>query len=134
MTSDFWNLKTNSRNKAVGGLEHFYILYLGTAEDSRGKGLCSQLVRHYQEIAENAQLPIWIEAGTEYSMRLYLKLGFELFEELRYAVGTSDENGRDLEGGKGVTIWGMVWKPGVVCGSPGRDEETRVFTKACGFQ
>lgn len=52
-----------------------------------------------------------MEAATEYCWKLYLKLGFVTVEELRLAEGKADETGRQCVGGKGVTLWAMIWRP-----------------------
>jgi len=52
-----------------------------------------------------------MEAATEYCWKLYLKLGFVTVEELKLAEGKADETGRQCEGGKGVALWAMIWRP-----------------------
>lgn len=58
--------------------------------------------------AAREELPIWLEAGTEYCRGLYEKLGFELVREIRVGEWKCDGDGNLLVGGSGVRIWGMV--------------------------
>lgn len=85
--------------------------FLGTEESARGKGLCSAVVRHYQDIARKEQTPIYLEAGTERAHRLYQKLGFVDTSELLVGQGHAAASGHLLEGGPGVVTWAMVWRP-----------------------
>lgn len=57
------------------------------------------------------QLPIYLEAGTEYAFKLYERLGFVLIDTIKLGVGKCDATGNPAEGGPGVTIWGMIWRP-----------------------
>ncbi|PVH85718.1 hypothetical protein DL98DRAFT_36787 [Cadophora sp. DSE1049] len=91
--------------------KYYYIFFLGTLPSSRGKGHCSHLIKYYQSLAAQEGVPIWLEAATEYCWRLYLRLGFVTVQELRLAEGKADETGRQCEGGKGVRLWGMIWRP-----------------------
>ncbi len=91
--------------------KYYYIFFLGTASSARGQGLCSKMVRHYQEMAAKEGVPIWLEAATEYCHNLYLKLGFVDMGEIKLGVGKANEQGRACAGGKGFSIWGMIWRP-----------------------
>lgn len=95
------------------GEKFFYVFFLGTLEDERGRGLASALVRHHQDIARQAGLPIWLEATTEESVRLYLKLGFVVVGDFMLGVGKAGKDGIRKAGGEGLKIWGMVWRPTV---------------------
>jgi ribosomal protein S18 acetylase RimI-like enzyme len=94
------------------GEKYYYIFFLGTLESARGKGMCSKVVRHYQDIARKEGATIWLEAATEYARILYARLGFVTLEELKVGVGRADEGGNACVGGGGFSIWGMVWRPG----------------------
>lgn len=101
-----------AKSKVLGKHErYYYIFFLGTGEEARGRGYCSRIVRGYQDVAKTENLPIWIEAGTEYCRRLYERLGFELVEELLVGKGKCDKDGNLKTGGEGVKIWGMIWRP-----------------------
>jgi hypothetical protein len=94
---------------------YYYLFFIGTREDCRGKGLCGDMIRHYQSIAAKEGLPIWLEATTPYSMRQYERLGFKAVERFRLGVGVVGGDGNIVEGGKGkgegVPVAGMIWRP-----------------------
>jgi GNAT superfamily N-acetyltransferase len=102
-------LSTNERNK------YFYVFFVGTRLDRRGRGLASALLRHYQSHATDAQLPIWLEATTAKSRDIYLRLGFEVVEEIVVGRGGVGSVGLVVKGpteeAVGVQVWAMVWKP-----------------------
>ena len=111
------------------GEKYYYVFFIGTRKDSRGKGrppdfderntslcssgLSSSLIRHYQTIAASKGLPIWLEATTPYSQKLYAGLGFETIDEIVLGKGKAAADGITMKGGEGVRIWGMVWRPKV---------------------
>ena len=92
------------------GEQYYYIYFLGTCKSARGRGLCSELIKHYQSIAAAQGLPIWLEAGTEYAMKLYQKNGFIVVDELPLGKGKAAANGSKCDGGPGFHIWGMIWR------------------------
>ena len=94
-----------------GAKEYWYIFFVATDKPSRGKGLSSALLRKAQERAQADGLPLWLEATTEYSWKLYAKLGFETVEELRLGEGVAAVSGTQCKGGPGLPIWAMVWWP-----------------------
>ncbi len=94
-----------------GGERYFYVFFLGTAEDGRGQGLCSAMVRHYQARAAREQAPIYMEAATEYCWRLYEKLGFETVGVFVLGKGKAAADGEACVGGPGFRLWGMIWRP-----------------------
>lgn len=85
--------------------EYYCVFFLGTQESGRGKGLCSATVKHYQSIAAREQLPIYMEAATEYCWGLYKKLGFVTVDALLLGEGKAAADG------PGVKMWGMIWRP-----------------------
>jgi len=94
-----------------GRKDYYYVFFLGTASSARGQGLCSKVVRSYQELAGKDDKPLWLEGTTEYSMKLYAKLGFELVDEIVLGKGKVGADGLPKKDGEGVKIWGMVWWP-----------------------
>ena len=56
-------------------------------------------------------MPIWLEATTPRSRDVYLKLGFEVVEEIVLGKGKAGEDGRAKKGGEGVKVWAMIWRP-----------------------
>ena len=93
------------------GEKYYYVFFIGTREDARGQGLASDLMREYQRIAQETQTPIWLEATTPRSHRLYLKLGWEDVEEILLGKGSTSPDGLPEKGGPGVSIWAMLWRP-----------------------
>jgi GNAT superfamily N-acetyltransferase len=89
----------------------YYLFFVATREDARGKVLSSALIRRLQERAQEDGLPAWLEATTEYSSRVYEKLGFERVETVVLGKGCTDVDGTALKGGSGVPIYCMVWWP-----------------------
>src|SRR5256885_13395334 len=115
MLLEFEPQTASARSLALARKEkYFYIFFVGTREDCRGRGLASSLIRHYQVKATEANLPVWLEATTAKSRDIYLKLGFEVVQEIVLGKGKvgSDglvkENGEQAVGGRGCC---MVWKP-----------------------
>jgi ribosomal protein S18 acetylase RimI-like enzyme len=90
---------------------YFYLWFIATATEHRGKGLSSELLRRIQGRAQQAGLPVWLEASTEYSYRLYEKLGFELVERLVLGKGKATKDGTPQVGGEGISLWAMIWWP-----------------------
>jgi hypothetical protein len=79
-----------------GDEKYYFVFSLGTVEKGRGKGLCSVIVRHYQEIAEREQRPTHPEAANDNSWKLYKKLGFVTLGEIAIGRGKHAER-RDVE-------------------------------------
>ncbi len=112
MSKELGGATSTCKKKVLSkGDKYYYIFFLGTHVDARGRGLCSQVVKHYQAAATKEQLPIYLEAGTEYCFKLYQKLGFVLVDNIKLGVGKCDEKGNPCKGGEGVTIRGMIWTP-----------------------
>lgn len=101
------------KRKVLGENDDFlYIFFLGTTESSRGRGLGSAIIKHYQAVAATKRLPIYLEAGTEYCRNLYERLGFVTVDEIVIGQGKATSDGTLLEGGPGFRMWGMIWRPG----------------------
>jgi hypothetical protein len=100
------------REKALQGQkEYYYVFFLGTGKDGRGQGLCSAIVRYYQTIAKRENLPIYMEAGTEYAWGLYKSLGFITVDEILVGKGKAAADGTLSKDGPGVKSWSMIWRP-----------------------
>jgi ribosomal protein S18 acetylase RimI-like enzyme len=90
---------------------YYYVFFIGTNLEARGKGLCSALVRHYQGIAEKEGLPIFLETHTKQGKRIYLKCGFKVVAEELIGQGKCAADGSFLKGGPGLRGWAMIWSP-----------------------
>jgi ribosomal protein S18 acetylase RimI-like enzyme len=100
------------KKKALKGEKrYYYVLFLGTSKEGRGQGLCSAIVKQYQEIARKEKLPIYMEAGTEYAWGLYKSLGFITVDEMITGKGKAAADGTQLKGGPGFKGWSMIWRP-----------------------
>ncbi|KAF9886661.1 hypothetical protein FE257_011174 [Aspergillus nanangensis] len=91
--------------------DYFYIFFVGTAESARGRRLGSAILKHYQGMARQAKLPIYLEAGTEYSRNLYNALGFVTVGEIVIGKGKAAPDGTLVANGPGFKMWGMIWRP-----------------------
>lgn len=112
MLGEFEPATAAVRKQALGGVEGFwYLFFVATREDARGKGLSSALIRRLQERAEEEGVPVWLEATTEYSSKVYAKLGFEGVGTVVLGEGRAGADGNMLVGGEGVRIYCMVWWP-----------------------
>ncbi|TVY85293.1 putative N-acetyltransferase [Lachnellula suecica] len=101
-----------SKARTLGKEKKFYyVFFTATAEDARGKGLCSAIIKQQQEIAARDGLPLWIEATTEHSKGIYAKLGFETIDEIVLGKGKANADGLPCKGGPGVKTWTMIWRP-----------------------
>jgi ribosomal protein S18 acetylase RimI-like enzyme len=114
MITEFEPQADTLKRKAMPNGKHhncWYVFFVATAEDQRGKGLSSALLRVAQETAAKNNLPVWLEATTEYSWRLYGKLGFETVGTIVLGNGKVGANGMDQRDGEGVPVRGMIWWP-----------------------
>ncbi|KAH8646380.1 hypothetical protein BGZ60DRAFT_424488 [Tricladium varicosporioides] len=112
MSTELEALKHICRDKVIPKGQSFYtIFFLGTAKEGRGKGMCSQLLKHYQTIARGQGLPIWMEASNPYCARIYERAGWKHVEPIVVGKGKCGADGVLKEGGEGLTIYGMVWWP-----------------------
>jgi predicted acetyltransferase len=112
MMVEFTPLSDASKAKGLAGEKnYYYVFFVGTRVDGRGRGLCSAIMKRYQEVASRDQLPIWLEATTEKSMKIYAKLGWEVVDEITLGKGKANADGRQCKDGEGVKIWSMVWWP-----------------------
>ncbi|KAK8100407.1 hypothetical protein PG999_010781 [Apiospora kogelbergensis] len=90
-----------------------YLAVIGTAPARQGHGLGSVLLRRMQEMAGDR--PIWLEASSMGSRRLYERHGFVVVEEVVLGRGRVGVDGlTPAQGGGeeavGVTFWAMVWR------------------------
>ncbi|KAL4982928.1 hypothetical protein BDW68DRAFT_191755 [Aspergillus falconensis] len=100
-----------AKKRVLGSQQHYYIFALGTEYEHQGKGLARALLESQKETAWCSEVPIWLEATTEYSRDLYLSLGFEEVEQITIGQGKVNQDGFLQKDGQGVTLWAMVWWP-----------------------
>jgi len=112
MLVEFTGLSDAAKKKGLKGQKlYYYVFFVATTKEARGKGLSSALLRKAQERGEKEGLPVWLEATTDYSMKLYSSLGFELVEPMVLGKGKVGSDGRPKKDGEGVTCYAMVWWP-----------------------
>lgn len=118
MLGDFQSCANKAKRKGLGRADGsltpcWYLFFVGTVVEARGQKLASQLIQKAQgEIRmEGTATPIWLEATTENSMRLYERLEFEHVESWVLGKGEVDATGEAEKGGEGVRVWAMIWHP-----------------------
>jgi ribosomal protein S18 acetylase RimI-like enzyme len=99
--------------------DYYYIFFISTADEHRGKGLAHALISDLQARAQEEGKPIWLESSSQGSRKLYLRCGFLDVPvddgEVGIAVGVGEvnERGEKCEGSAavGVRLYPMVWWP-----------------------
>ncbi|KAI1499038.1 hypothetical protein F5X99DRAFT_298314 [Biscogniauxia marginata] len=104
------------RAKAKGMTKHeqaafWYLFIIGTAPVRQRQGVAGALINRMKDLARRDGRPLWLEATTTSSRQLYAKHGFQDVDEIVLGKGQAGPDGLAKEGGEGVTIWGMVWRP-----------------------
>ena len=113
MLREFEPAVTAMRRWELGDSTHFYYLFLiATRDDARGRGLSSALIRKLQHRAQQEDAPVWLEATSVGSARLYAKLGFKSVGKVILGEGVAAPDGSREQGGSGVPVDCMVWRPG----------------------
>ena len=101
------------------GEKYYYLLLTATDGKYRGKGLCSEVLKEAQKVAQAEGMPIWIEATTSGSREVYRKLGWvdvviketTVGDGVVIGKGKCDADGNEKRGGEGFRVWMMVWWP-----------------------
>ena len=92
--------------------DFYYIDYLGTRAEARGRGLGSAFMKYAQQVAREAGKPIYLQSSTETNRRLYEKHGFKVVKEHVLGEGVVGSDGRvSAEEKKGVVWWALTWEP-----------------------
>jgi ribosomal protein S18 acetylase RimI-like enzyme len=73
---------------------HFYLDNIGVLPAGRGRGVASQLIRPFLEMAEARRVSAYTDTVTRSNVALYEHLGFECMEESPVA-------------GTGLTVWAL---------------------------
>jgi ribosomal protein S18 acetylase RimI-like enzyme len=110
--SEFSGMTDNAKKIGLRGQKRYYYIFsIGTEVEHRGKGLAKAIMREHIRRAQLENVPIWLEATTPNSRKLYLSMGFEEIEEITLGKGKVDSNANLQPGGPGVPLWAMVWWP-----------------------
>ena len=91
--------------------KYYYVFIIGAGDEARGQGCGSRLMSEVRERCKRENMPCWLESTTEGSRRLYERLGWETKEEIVLGAGKVGADGMVKEGGEGVKIWGMLYRP-----------------------
>ena len=86
------------RKKHMGDHPFLYLFIIGVASEHQGQGFGRVLLDGLIGIAEDGQLPVYLETETEANVRLYEKFGFEVIDKVDLPV-------------IGLPMWEMVRKP-----------------------
>ena len=70
----------------MGNTPHWYLWMLGADQEKKGSG--SLLLQHGIHIADNDDLPFYLETSIQSNVTFYSKRGFELKDELNYEKGS----------------------------------------------
>lgn len=92
------------------GRPYWYLFLIGRDPAYTGPSVATQLIEPFLEKARRDSVPIWLDASSERSRKLYRKLGFQDVEEMRVGQGKSDQEGNVVESGEGVSLWAMVYE------------------------
>ncbi|KAL4978854.1 hypothetical protein BDW66DRAFT_157741 [Aspergillus desertorum] len=111
MLGDYSRPVNAAKRRVLGNRQYYYVFAIGTEYEHQGKGLARAVLESQKETARCSEVPIWLEATTEYSRNLYLSLGFEEVEQITIGQGRVNEDGFLQKDGQGVTLWAMVWWP-----------------------
>jgi ribosomal protein S18 acetylase RimI-like enzyme len=111
MLIDYQSASDKCKARALNGVKSYhYLFFIGTSPEARGQGLASQVVRNKQVQARQEGVPIWLEATTERSRRVYEKCGFETVGSFVLGKGNFAADGEREVGGPGAEVWAMLWK------------------------
>ena len=66
---------------------HYYLFFLGTRPEWQGRGIGSGLMTPVLETCDREHVPAYLEATSERNKALYLRLGFEVADEIRLPDG-----------------------------------------------
>lgn len=77
----------------------------------RRKGIAGAIIEYVQDRARQDGAPFWLETGSPESRQLYKKHGFKDAGEIILGQGVVGRDGLPKDGGEGIKIWGMIWRP-----------------------
>ncbi|KAI4246778.1 MAG: hypothetical protein L6R40_001807 [Gallowayella cf. fulva] len=99
---EFMPLLHQTKEEVLGSLDNnsWYLVYIGTKPDSRGKGYAKQLIEYVTRQADDQGLVCYLESSNEVNPKFYRKLGFETEKKIHL-----------IRGPKPVEMEVMVRKP-----------------------
>ena len=96
---------------AMGKQRYYYVFFIATMEEGRGKGLATKILNEVTQKAQAEGVPVWLEASSEKSKRIYERAGFETLGTIVLGKGEAAADGSPKKGGEGVKIFPMIWRP-----------------------
>lgn len=96
------------------GEKYYYVQMMGTEAAYRGRGLCPAILEEVKAKAQKEGIPVWLEATTAASAKVYRKCGWKDVNEdveLVLGKGMADASGEAKKDGEGVRIYSMCWWP-----------------------
>lgn len=112
MIWEFESSVKKAKKRLREGEVPYYVFFIGTRADCRGKALGQGQLREVMERAGQEGKSVWLEATTPMSRRMFLRMGFVDVEEVTMGKGKVGEGGYDQVGGPGVKLWCMIWRKG----------------------
>jgi len=90
--SEFLPLLHDAKHAVLGERDDdaWYLVYLGTKPQSRGKGYARKLMEHVTRQADIEGRPVYLESSNDVNPKIYRKMGFE--ERRRIHLQRADEN------------------------------------------
>ena len=87
--SEFLPLLHETKESVLGPRdpEAWYLVYIGTKKESRGRGYCRKLVQHVTQMADQEGRACYLESSNDINPIIYRKLGFETVKEIRLKEG-----------------------------------------------
>lgn len=92
----FDQIEANHKKHASG--PHYYLDNLGVLASARGKGLSSQLIRPFLEMADSQKVVAYTDTVTKSNVPLYQHFGFDLVDE-------------NPVSGTGITVYALKRSP-----------------------
>jgi len=122
--NEFFPLLHDTKAAVLGDRDDksWYLVYLGTRPDARGKGYARKLVEHVTNQADVTGVPAYLESSHPQNRAIYEKLGFEYIKSvfLTRALGeghvTDEGEGGHGEKGDGIELEIMVREPRMLNG------------------
>ncbi|OBT62897.1 hypothetical protein VE03_07868 [Pseudogymnoascus sp. 23342-1-I1] len=113
MLGEFESAVKKARKRGLRkGEVPYYVFFIGTRADCRGRGLGCALLEEVTVRAGKVGRSVWLEATTAESRQLFLRMGFVDVEEVTMGKGKVGPMGYEKIGGPGVKLYCMIWRKG----------------------
>lgn len=82
--NEFLPLLHDTKASVLGSRDEdsWYLVYIGTREEARGKGLARKLITHGTDIADVEGRPCYLESSNDVNPIIYGKMGFEVKRQI----------------------------------------------------